>query len=250
MQVSTTLRCGKVYHTLHKPPAAIYNRIALRGDHVFFIMRSLYTIPSFRVPRGGCEWLLIIHSLTNESFCPDCCSLYDLPNASHCLVSAALALVCPDDKVYAKMIKKTLSWGQEESFKIYAGETVVFTSPVFESVAERVMEACFATSTNHVYRIEMKDSAGDSWSDGAWIEIKDINDAVVFKAVMIGGQVENSNFGLCSPILKSGVWKSSNAFPTIGTSTPSVTLRGPKSRWGRTLRKPLRPFTSARRLPV
>jgi len=110
------------------------------------------------------------------------------------------------------MIKKTLSWGQEESFKIYAGETVVFTSPVFESVAERVMEACFATSTNHVYRIEMKDSAGDSWSDGAWIEIKDINDAVVFKAVMIGGQVENSNFGLCSPILKSGVWKSSNAF--------------------------------------
>ena len=121
-----------------------------------------------------------------------------------------LASDCTSDQVYVKMTKKTLSWGQEESFKIYAGSSVVFTSPVFEVNAERVMQECLPVTQSHMYRIEMSDSAGDSWSDGAWLQIQDINDAVVFKTMMTGSREETQNFGLYSPILKSGDWKFSN----------------------------------------
>ena len=71
--------------------------------------------------------------------------------------------------MYVKITKKTVSFAIEESFTISDGATVVFTSPSLVNNDVRVLEVCLQPSTNNQYSLEMKDSYGDSWSNGAWI---------------------------------------------------------------------------------
>ena len=114
---------------------------------------------------------------------------------------------CSSDKVYAKVTKKTLRWASEESFTIAAGESVEFVSPSLAENEERVMEVCLSITDNHIYTLRMKDSRGDSWSDGAWIAIEDSNDHTVFKNMMTEKSNEETLFALYSPIPKNGEWK-------------------------------------------
>ena len=85
------------------------------------------------------------------------------------------AVDCPSSQVYAKITKKTASYANEESFTISDGATVVFTSPSLVNSDVRVLEVCLQPSTNSQYSLEMKDSYGDSWSNGAWIEIEAVS---------------------------------------------------------------------------
>ena len=66
-------------------------------------------------------------------------------------MSITYSLECPSDKVYAKIIKKTKQWGNEESFTITAGTTVEYTSPTLTPNVEREFETCFPITSNHLY---------------------------------------------------------------------------------------------------
>ena len=125
-------------------------------------------------------------------------------------MSVALSIDCASGTDYAKIIKKTDSWASEESFTISSGSTVLFTSPTLVDNQERAIEVCLTASANHIYTLKMMDSRNDSWTNGAWIAIVDINDNTVFKELMTDKTAETYDFALYSPITKGSEWKFSN----------------------------------------
>ena len=127
-------------------------------------------------------------------------------------MSITYSLECPSDKVYATIIKKTGSWASKESFTVSANGAVSYTSPTLYDKQERTLEVCLPATTNNIYTLTMKDSRNDSWTDGAWIEIKDINDHTVLKYIMTDKTEETVDFSLYSPINKNAEWKFSNSF--------------------------------------
>ena len=122
------------------------------------------------------------------------------------------ALDCSSNEVYSKITKKTGNWASEESFKIYAGGALAYSSPSLVNNQERVLEVCLSSATNNQYTIEMKDSLNDSWTNGAWIKIEGINGNVVYMAMMTEKTTQTEQFSLYSPINKGDTWKyNSNA---------------------------------------
>ena len=116
-------------------------------------------------------------------------------------------ITCDSDKVYAKITKVTKDWANEESFKIFSGETIVYTSPSLQNSATRTLETCLPASTNNQYRLEMYDSQNDSWADGAWLSIEGINGNLAFKGMMTEASTEIFPISLYSPINKQSTWK-------------------------------------------
>ena len=128
------------------------------------------------------------------------------------LVTSLIAIIassldCSSSQVYTKITKKTGSFSSEESFRIYSGSTVVYTSPSFAASGEREIEVCLSASTNHQYTLEMLDSYGDSWADGAWIKFESINGNVIYKTMMTEGRTQTEPLSLYSPINKNEPWK-------------------------------------------
>ena len=124
-----------------------------------------------------------------------------------CIAVFASALDCPSNQVYTKITKKTASFASEESFTIYSGSTIVYSSPSLTDNDERVIEVCLSGSTNHQYTLEMSDTYGDSWSNGAWIKFESINGNVIYKAMMTEGSLQTEPLSLYSPINKYETWK-------------------------------------------
>ena len=124
----------------------------------------------------------------------------------------SLSLDCSSGEVFATIIKKTGSYASEESFTISADTGVVYTSPTLVNSQERVLETCLPATNTFTYTLTMKDSFGDSWTDGAWIAVKDINENTVLKYMMTELSTETVNFALYSPISKNASWKFSNNF--------------------------------------
>ena len=123
------------------------------------------------------------------------------------LAVLAASLDCTSSQVYVKITKKTASWANEESFKILSGSITVYTSPSLTNNQERVIEVCLTSSTNNQYTLQMSDTAGDSWSDGAYIMMEGINGNIVYKAMMTESRTQTEPLSLYSPINKDGVWK-------------------------------------------
>ena len=126
------------------------------------------------------------------------------------IVAFTSALDCPTDQVYTKITKKTMYFAVEESFKIYSGSTVIYTSPSLIDSDEREIEVCLSGPENHQYTLEMIDSYGDSWSDGAWIKFEGINGNVMYKEMMTEGSTQREPLSLYSPINKNEAWKHTN----------------------------------------
>ena len=121
----------------------------------------------------------------------------------------ASSLDYSSNQVYTKITKKTRSFSSEQSFRIYSGSTVVYTSS-FAASGEREIEVCLSASTNHQYTLEMLDSYGDSWADGAWIKFESINGNVMYKTMMTEGRTQTEPLSLYSPINKNEPWKYTN----------------------------------------
>ena len=123
---------------------------------------------------------------------------------------------CPSNQVYVHITKKSTIYANEESFKILAGETVIYsTTEPFSNNHEDTIIQCLAPTTNHVYTLRLLDEYGDSWSQGAWISLKGINGNTVLKAFMIGTGAnvpEDLTFSLYSPINKGEAWKYAGAY--------------------------------------
>ena len=124
----------------------------------------------------------------------------------------SLSLDCASGQVFASITKKTGSWASEESFTISDITGVVYTSPTLVNSQERVLDICLPATNTHTYTLTMNDSYGDSWTDGAWIIVKDINDNTVLKYIMTELSSETVNFALYSPINKNAAWKFSSSF--------------------------------------
>lgn len=127
-------------------------------------------------------------------------------------MSVALTIDCAPGTDYAKIIKKTTSWASEESFSVSSGSTVLFTSPSLVNDQERAFEVCLTASANHIYTLKLMDSRNDSWTNGAWIAVKDINDNTVFKELMTKKTEETYDFALYSPVTKGSEWKFTSTF--------------------------------------
>ena len=99
------------------------------------------------------------------------------------------------------------SWASEESFKVYSGSTLLYTSPEFANSEVRTIEQCLATSTNNQYSIELLDSYGDSWTSGSYLTIFGENENVVFKNFLTASSQETYTFSLYYGVAKSETWK-------------------------------------------
>ena len=94
------------------------------------------------------------------------------------------------------MKKKTMSWASEESVVIYDGERALYTSPAFVNNVEREYETCLEKTPNLRYRISLRDSRKDSWSSGAWVDIRGKYLNTFFKSFMKESEEEKqSRFG-------------------------------------------------------
>lgn len=99
------------------------------------------------------------------------------------------------------------SWASEESFNVYSGSTLLYTSPTFANGEVRTIEQCLTSSTNNQYTIELLDSYGDSWSTGSYLTIYGQSGNVVFKNFLASSDEESYTFSLFYGVAESATWK-------------------------------------------
>ena len=101
-------------------------------------------------------------------------------------MSIALSdLSCSSGQTYVKFVKICgSSYAYEESFEVYSGSTLLYTSPTFADNEERTIEQCLTSSTNNQYTVKLIDSYGDPWYDGAYLAIYGVSGNVVFKSFL------------------------------------------------------------------
>ena len=127
------------------------------------------------------------------------------------LVILSYSIQCSSNQDYAKITMKTTYDAFQESFEIVSGSSVLFTFPSFSNNQQYVYEVCLNASSNHIFNLEIRDSAADAWSSGAWIEIEGMNGNIVYKGMMTEGSVQTEQFSLYSPINKNDSWKYTNS---------------------------------------
>ena len=123
-------------------------------------------------------------------------------------MSAALSIItCQQGQVYVAVTKKCLYWGDEESYKILSGSTVLVTSTTFADNEQRTDEYCLTASTNNQYTIKFIDSYGDSWASGAWASVSGQYGNTVFKNFMTDDDEDEFALSLYYPIMKNQEFK-------------------------------------------
>ena len=90
---------------------------------------------------------------------------------------------------------------------VYDGSTPVIESITLTNNQAQTFEYCISKNTNSQYNLELKDSYGDSWSSGAYIEIRGKYDNVFFKNFMTDKTREQYSLSLYYPIEKNDQWK-------------------------------------------
>ena len=116
-----------------------------------------------------------------------------------------------------KFIKKCgSSWASEESFKVYSGSTLLYTGTGFANSETRTIEQCLASSTNNQYTVELIDSYGDSWYNGAFLAIYGKHGNAVFKTTLVDDDKETYTFSLYYGIEQGATWKMTSGSITAG----------------------------------
>ena len=111
-----------------------------------------------------------------------------------------------------KAIKKTTTAAAEESFVIKYGSSTAYTSPTFTNNNETILDICLPSSSNYQYTLVMKDSGNNTWSNGAWIELRNSYDTVVLKAIMTKEIEETIPFSLYTGLVKGSTWLFSTVY--------------------------------------
>ena len=134
----------------------VYQSI-LRVTHFLFGWLSCFHFLQYFLSVAN-TWSLLFQFFYSVSFNP----------SSYLLVCFALTeLTCPSDKVYVKFIKQCYNFASEESFEIWDGNDLLYKSPTFVDKALRTIEYCLNVTEHSQYTLKIKDSFGDSWSNGA-----------------------------------------------------------------------------------
>ena len=105
--------------------------------------------------------------------------------------------------MFVAITKRSMSYANEESYKILNGTAELLTSPGFSDNNQATNEYCIDGTTNNQYTLRLIDSFGDSWSSGAWVSVAGIYGNVVLKAVMTGGATEDFALSLYYPVMKN-----------------------------------------------
>ena len=98
-------------------------------------------------------------------------------------------------------------YANEESFKVYNGATLLYTSPTFATNEVRTIEQCLSSSTNNQYTLQLSDSYGDSWSSLAFLTIYGEYGNVFFKATMTDKQFDELSLSMHYAIAQGETWK-------------------------------------------
>ena len=136
-----------------------------------------------------------------------CYSWYLLIVGNSYLVVIASALDCATNQNYVRILKVSISYAAEELFVVYDGSTPVIESITLTNNQAQTFEYCISKNTNSQYNLELKDSYGDSWTSGAYIEIRGKYDNVFFKNFMTDKTREQYSLSLYYPIEKNDQWK-------------------------------------------
>ena len=116
-----------------------------------------------------------------------------------------------------KFIKKCgSSWASEESFKVYSGSTLLYTGTGFANSETRTTEKCLTTSTNNQYTIELIDSYGDSWYNGAFLAVYGKSGNAVFKNTLVDDRKETYTVSLYYGVEEDATWKMTSGSITDG----------------------------------
>ncbi len=116
-------------------------------------------------------------------------------------------LTCPSDKVYVKFIKQCYNFASEESFEIWDENDLLYKSPTFVDKALRTIEYCLNATEHSQYTLKIKDSFGDSWSNGAYLQIEGIHNTIFFKNLMTLQNNEVYPLSLYYAIHKNDQWR-------------------------------------------
>ena len=141
-----------------------------------------------------------------------CYSWYLLIVVNSYLVVFASALDCATNQNYVKILKVSISYAAEELFVVYDGSTPVIESITLTNNEAQTFEYCIAKRSNSQYTLEMKDSYGDSWTTGSYIEIRGKYDNLFFKNMMTEDEEEEYTLSLYYAIAKNAAWKITNSF--------------------------------------
>ncbi|KAK8808957.1 hypothetical protein WA171_001086 [Blastocystis sp. BT1] len=117
------------------------------------------------------------------------------------LVGLVYGIECAPNEVYVNITKRSLLFAKEESFQLFGGDLLLYSSPLFEDNQEQVLEVCLPFSVSSLYCLKLLDTGNDGWSNGAWIVIRDMTGGIVIETIMTEKSVEIVQFSLSSSII-------------------------------------------------
>ena len=133
------------------------------------------------------------------------------------LVSFALGdITCNAGETYFKFVKYSGMYANEETFRIYDGNVLLYTSPTLVSSEPRTIEECLTSSTNNQYSLQLIDAYGDSWSSPAYLEIVGEYGNVFFKATMTDKELDEFPLSMNYAIAQGATWKMTSGSITDG----------------------------------
>ena len=128
-------------------------------------------------------------------------------------------LTCSSEQTYVKFVKNSGSlYASQESFEVYDGSSLLYTSPTFADDEVRTLEECLTSSTNNQYTLKLIDSYGNSWYSKSFLTIYGQYGNVVFKNFLTASTEETYQLSLYYGISESAQWKMTSGSVT-GTWT-------------------------------
>ena len=104
----------------------------------------------------------------------------------------------------------------QESFKVYAGSTLLFTASNMTTGVTYISEQCLMSSTNNQYTLELLHSTGGSWESHSYLTIYGKYGNVIFKNYMTYPNKETYTISLYYGIEQDAIWKMISGSAAIG----------------------------------
>ena len=71
------------------------------------------------------------------------------------LVGLVYSIECAPNEVYVNITKRSLLFAKEESFQLFGGDMLLYSSPLFEDNQEQVLEVCLPFSVSSLYCLKL-----------------------------------------------------------------------------------------------
>ena len=105
-----------------------------------------------------------------------------------------------------RFTKTSGEYANDESFYIWDGSSVVYSSPPFVSSVTVSFEHCFEPTINNQYRIQFVDARKDSWNPDSLLQIEGSYGNIVFKNYMT--EMEEEFSGWNTVLFNDAEWSS------------------------------------------